>query len=460
MSPLEFSQLPGKYSADVTFLEKILEGYIFRRITKMKELELQGYRSGEDMTYPLCNDSLNNSTDPVYNFTLNSLLCNKSYEPMVFIANFTANTELQKVVSIVVPILFGIIFIVGLFGNALVVIVVASNQQMRNTTNLLIINLAIADLLFIIFCVPFTAADYVLSYWPFGDLWCQTVQYLVIVTAYASVYTLVLMSFDRFLAVVYPVASISIRTEHNTLCAIGVTWIIILVSCLPALFAHGVETYSYAYEEHSVCVFLSRKYNHTIFQISFMLTSYAIPLALICLLYFGMLFGLWRSVSGSGASRQGLRGKKRVTRMIVVVVGVFAICWLPIQVVLLLKSIHMYDINDVTVAIQITSHVLGYMNSCVNPILYAFLSENFRKAFRKVIQCKGVFATHNNNAQMHNNHHEPLVTHVNDHEGPTRETALHSTVCENGGGGNNHNNINTISQPEPRQVIKEDSNAF
>lgn len=43
--------------------------------------------------------------------------------------------------SVVVPVLFGIIFVVGLFGNALVVIVVASNAQMRNTTNILIINL-------------------------------------------------------------------------------------------------------------------------------------------------------------------------------------------------------------------------------------------------------------------------------------------------------------------------------
>jgi allatostatin receptor len=133
---------------------------------------------------------------------------------------------------------------VGLFGNALVVIVVASNKQMRNTTNILIINLAMADLLFIIFCVPFTAADYVLSYWPFGVTWCKTVQYLIIVTAYVSVYTLVIMSVDRFLAVVYPVASISIRTEHNTFWAITITWAIILLSCLPAFPAHDLTVYT------------------------------------------------------------------------------------------------------------------------------------------------------------------------------------------------------------------------
>jgi allatostatin receptor len=93
-----------------------------------------------------------------------------------------------------------------------VVLVVAVNQQMRSTTNLLIINLAVADLLFIVFCVPFTATDYMLPFWPFGDVWCKIVQYLIVVTAYASVYTLVLMSLDRFMAVVHPIASMSVST--------------------------------------------------------------------------------------------------------------------------------------------------------------------------------------------------------------------------------------------------------
>lgn len=89
---------------------------------------------------------------------------------------------LERVISLIVPILFGIIVVVGLFGNALVVIVVACNPQMRNTTNLLIINLAMADLLFIVLCVPFTAWDYAFPYWPFGDVWCRCVQYLIVVS--------------------------------------------------------------------------------------------------------------------------------------------------------------------------------------------------------------------------------------------------------------------------------------
>lgn len=149
--------------------------------------------------------------------------------------------EIEMIVSRIVPIFFGLIGITGLLGNALVVLVVVSNPMMRSTTNLLIINLAIADLLFVVFCIPFTATDYVLSSWPFGELWCKIVQYLIVVTAHASIYTLVLMSLDRFLAVVHPIASMVIRTERNTLWAITVLWVVIVTTALPVMFAHGVN---------------------------------------------------------------------------------------------------------------------------------------------------------------------------------------------------------------------------
>lgn len=190
----------------------------------------------------------------------------------------TADSEVRRMeglVSMVVIFLFSIIVIVGLIGNSMVVIVVAFNQQMRSTTNLLIINLAIADLLFIIFCVPFTATDYVLPYWPFGDLWCKCVQYLIVVTAYASVYTLVLMSLDRFLAVVHPIASMYVRTEKNANTAIVIIWGVILIMAVPVLNRHGEVSYTYSGKDHSVCVFLDHDpitrpngYNKPLYQVS------------------------------------------------------------------------------------------------------------------------------------------------------------------------------------------------
>ncbi|XP_076390792.1 allatostatin A receptor 1 isoform X2 [Megachile rotundata] len=205
--------------------------------------------------------------------------------------------QVEQIVEIVVPICFGMIGIVGLIGNFLVVIVVAANPGMRSTTNILIINLAVADLLFVIFCIPFTTTDFVLPYWPFGNVWCKIVQYLIIVTAFASVYTLVLMSLDRYLAVVHPISSMSWRTENHAILAICIAWAVIFTISTPALVIHG-------------------------------------------------------------------------------------------EIILVVKSLEVYPLTTATIVIQIASHILSYMNSCVNPILYAFLSDSFRKAFRKIIYCR------------------------------------------------------------------------
>lgn len=300
-----------------------------------------------------------------------------------------AMEQIVNIISILVPTLFGIIVAVGLLGNSLVVVVVSCNSKMRSTTNILIINLAVADLLFIIFCVPFTACDYAFPYWPFGDIWCKAVQYLVIVCAYASIYTLVLMSLDRFLAVVHPITSMSIRTEKNAYIAIGLLWCLILLSCIPVSQSHGELPYYINGNRYSTCGFLSSEgYNLAAFHICFFLSSYVVPLALIFCLYMLMLKRLWFGSSPGGhVSAESLRSKKRVTRMVVVVVVIFAVCWFPIQIVLVLKSIDAYEITPFRLMVQITSHTLAYMNSCVNPILYAFLSDNFRKAFNKVISC-------------------------------------------------------------------------
>lgn len=82
--------------------------------------------------------------------------------------NYNDEYRFQFIIWIIVGIFFSITFFVGLVGNSLVVLTILLNKRMRNSTNILILNLAIADLIFIIFCIPFTGLNYVLEFWYFG----------------------------------------------------------------------------------------------------------------------------------------------------------------------------------------------------------------------------------------------------------------------------------------------------
>uniref|UniRef100_A0A182N703 G-protein coupled receptors family 1 profile domain-containing protein n=1 Tax=Anopheles dirus TaxID=7168 RepID=A0A182N703_9DIPT len=143
--------------------------------------------------------------------------------------------------------------------------------------------------------------------------------------------------------------------------------------------------FKYPDREVEMCGFLEQDSpSWPAFHIAFFLSSYVVPLILISVLYMWMLSRLWRSSVG-GRSAESKKGKKRVTRLVVIVVAAFASLWFPIQVILVLKSVNVFvPDTHFKISLQIVSHVLAYTSSCINPLLYAFLSENFRKAFRKV----------------------------------------------------------------------------
>lgn len=299
-------------------------------------------------------------------------------------------------IRIMVPVIFGLICVLGLFGNSLVILVVLFDKHMRNTTNILILSLAVADLLFILFCVPFTAVRYTLPVWPFGSAWCKISHYCMYVCAYASVYTLVIMSLDRYLAVVHAIRSMTWRSERNTWLVIGIIWFIILAGNIPILIQFEKYTYTYQFKTYNetriTCLNLAEQQDEKLKKVfvgCFFFFGYIIPLGITMLMYGLMLKRLLYGVvpGGGNQSAESVRAKKRVTRMVVIVIVIFAICWLPIQVIFFWDTFGQRQRNFTQATILVSANCLAYMNSCVNPILYAFLSDNFRRSFRKLLCC-------------------------------------------------------------------------
>ena len=99
--------------------------------------------------------------------------------------------------KVTVPTVFGVIILVGVLGNLLVIGVTLSRHKMWTTVNLLLLNLAVTDIIFVLVCVPFMAYHYAADNWLIGEAACKLSQFFLYVTVYVTVYTLVAIAVIR-----------------------------------------------------------------------------------------------------------------------------------------------------------------------------------------------------------------------------------------------------------------------
>ncbi|NWH55852.1 GALR2 protein, partial [Geococcyx californianus] len=293
--------------------------------------------------------------------------------------------ELQAA-GIIVPIIFSLIFLLGTVGNGLVLAVLLRNGQVKyNTTNLFILNLAMADLCFIIFCVPFQATIYTLDGWLFGAFACKVVHFLIYLTMYASSFTLAAVSIDRqvYLAIRYPLKSRDLRTSRNAGVAIVAIWSLSLLFAGPYLSYYQMVHY----HREPICIPIWEDQRRKILDILTFVFGYLLPVIVVSLAYARTIKFLWTSVDPIERISESRKAKRKVTKMIVAVAILFCLCWLPHHLVILCFWFGHFPFNRATYACRLASHCLSYANSCLNPIVYALISKHFRKRFKQVFTC-------------------------------------------------------------------------
>lgn len=297
--------------------------------------------------------------------------------------------DFEKFVKYFIPVIFGLLVLFGIIGNTIVIYLISFKEKLNQPTNILIFFLALADLLFVLSCVPYMAVHYALSQWPFGNIWCKVVNFITYVCAYASVWTLVLLSLDRYLAVVHPMVSKRIRTRRNTFLIVYATWAIIICGNIPVLLQFGVIGYQWEGFNRSACLNLAGLYSKHVLKVfygCFFIFGYVFPLTLICMLYGSLVRHLrLRTRISLRRHQRSMRAKRQVTRTIISFVTAFALCWLPIHVVLIIQNFIDFEATIEFTAVMMFANCLAYVNSCINPILYVFLSEKFQKNFRSCL---------------------------------------------------------------------------
>lgn len=88
-------------------------------------------------------------------------------------------------------------------------------------------------------------------------------------------------------------------------------------------------------------------------------------------------------------SKEKKKSHRKVTKLVLTVITVYVLCWLPywITQVALIFTPPKQCQSKIVITIFLLAGCLSYSNSAMNPILYAFLSDNFKKSFLKACTC-------------------------------------------------------------------------
>ncbi|XP_070551934.1 QRFP-like peptide receptor [Ptychodera flava] len=294
---------------------------------------------------------------------------------------------------LVIGVVFSVTVFLSVCGNTLAITILAFGNRVRTHFNSYLINLAVSDLVMAIMCMPFTTIALALEQWPFGAAMCPIVVYLQQVAVTASVYTLTAIAIDRYLAVVHPLRA-KISFMRPALVNATVWAVSFLLGIVQLFKAKRREFVIESGDIYYLCdeVWPNRKHK-IIYELFIVIITYIAPLTVISYSYFVVVKILWmRQLPGNPdelRDRRHSKSKRKVAKMAVIVVILFALFWLPLHLLMFLTTCTPFhrssrETFELVQKIYICFYWLAMANSFINPFVYTVYHEGFRMDLRNI----------------------------------------------------------------------------
>ncbi|CAC5403024.1 NPFFR2 [Mytilus coruscus] len=233
----------------------------------------------------------------------------------------------KPILEVTLKIIFYIIAIAGdIVGNFIVILIIICHKKIRTTTNILILNLAISDIMVAFFCMWVHLGNQISPMWPFGAFMCKFATFVQVLSVTLSVLTLTCISIERFLAIVFPLKGK--LTLRGIYISITVTWTISLAIASPHLFIRELIEMQFRNRKDTSCQ------------------------------------EQWPKYYTDNKCKTEEPGRK------------------------IYYTIEGVQIPKYVISLKYAAVYLAYFNSALNPIIYAGLNENFRKGFKEAFKCQ------------------------------------------------------------------------
>lgn len=286
------------------------------------------------------------------------------------------------------PVYVLLITALGIVLNVFVLTVFLLHKKASTVAEIYLSNLAVADLV-LVCCLPFWAANILNEFnWPFGQFLCKAVNLGIKLNCYGSIYLLVLVSIDRYVALVHTMSYGQMRRPKYAKLGCLLMWGFGLLLSLPELIYRRVK-YIADYDVHA-CILDYQSHTVALLCDGLMVVfSFMIPFLIISLSVIKIIQALRvKAIERFNAERT----EHRATTLMLVVLLAFLICWVPFHITTALDVLSRAKVitwchfsNVVEICNQFFTY-LALFNSVLNPILYVIVGKNFRKKVREVFQ--------------------------------------------------------------------------
>ncbi|XP_071478965.1 allatostatin-A receptor-like [Diadema antillarum] len=276
--------------------------------------------------------------------------------------------------------------LLGLFGNAMVILVLYKRNSSSRSTDILLGSLALVDLVTSLLVIPVPALRSAPDTWA-GYWYCVLVDLHIPmwITITASTYTLVAISIDRYFAIVHPLTFNRLVSRPRVIKSVALMWLAVFLVSGTSFFVHKVDSTT------GSCgfVFVSDR-ARLAFAFFTIILRLVFPVTLLVLTQILIVRTLHRQAKIFARGLHSLQSvhlaaRDRVIFMLFLVIVGFVICWTPGQVMFLGLNVGFVSFHLFKRPLHLSFIVLSFFNSCLNPIIYTVAHPQFRREMMDLI---------------------------------------------------------------------------
>lgn len=303
----------------------------------------------------------------------------------VWVSSEASEILSSRLTTVFLPVIYITVFVVGLPTNAMAIWVFLFRTKKKHPSSIFMANLALADLLFVIW-VPLKVAYHINgNNWVYGEGLCKVLVAFFYGNMYCSIAFIACISVQRYWAVVHPLSRHK-RSNCKAACVSAAVWVGVWLITAP-LYLYDQEV-RVANLHIQTCHDVTRPSQASVaagYFLTMATLGFAVP-TVVCVISYALMLKALRS---SMADPSITRKRRKAVVLIITVLVMFVVCFTPSNVMLLVHYVLLLrGAANNLYGFYITALCLASLNSCIDPFVYYFISEDFRDHVRNTFLCR------------------------------------------------------------------------